>query len=54
MVRDELREWLENKPVTLWGRAYDLKNPESVDLAVEWFYEQINSYMNWVDEHDER
>jgi hypothetical protein len=46
-------EWLASQPSTLWGRAFNIKDPSGLEDAAQWFREQLTAYADWAYEESE-
>jgi hypothetical protein len=46
---DEAEAWLDSKRATLWGKSFDLSQPESMREAAHWFVSQIEDLYEWSD-----
>lgn len=41
---DMIDSWLDEKPCTLWGQAFDINDPDSRRVAAGWFKDQVEGF----------
>lgn len=46
-VEEQVELWMAEKRTTLWGRSFDINQPESRRQAAEWFVAQVDALVEW-------
>ena len=47
-MSESTKRWLRSKNSTLWGRAFDIKDEDSLEAAATWFEQQVDEYNDHV------